>query len=357
MRAEFLLPEDPRWQRFLDAVPHDTYHLPGYLSFCAGQEGGEAVAFLAEDGDVSLLAPMLLRGLPESLNPKGLWRDASAPYGYACPLMAGGFSPAQLGGFLGAFRILGERQGIVSAFFRFHPLLPLPREPFKDYGTLVDHGETVYLDLALTLDELDANTRAGHKVDIVRLQREGYTVVVDAWDRLDDFVRIYQETMARHGASSFYFFPPDYYQALRAALGARLHLALVLAPGGATVACAGLFMEEDGTVEYHLSGTDAAFLKAAPSKLLIHQVRNWAKARGNRWFHLGGGVGAQADSLFDFKRGFSRLRSTFSSFRMIVDPEAYAELSSWGHGATDRKLLERRKYFPGYRRPSEREAS
>jgi hypothetical protein len=357
MRAEFILPGDDRWERFLQGVPHDSYHLPAYLAFCAGQEGGEAVAFLAEDGGATMLAPLLLRGLPPSLCPDGRYQDASAPYGYACPLLAGDPDPGQVAAFLGTFRDQAKARGIVSAFFRLHPLLPLPREPFLEYGQLVDHGETIFLDLTQSVEELDAQVRAGHRSDLRHLQREGYTVVMDDWGRLDDFVRVYEQTMVRHAASAFYFFGRNYFDALRAALGERLHLAVVLAPGGGTVASAGLFLEEAGALEYHLSGTDEWYLKDGPTKLMLNHVRDWGKARGDRWFHLGGGVGAQADSLFDFKKGFSRLRATFTSFRMIVDPEAYGELSTWGHGPSDRKLLERRRYFPGYRRPSEREAS
>ena len=299
-----------------------------------------------------MLMPMLLRRLPESLDPEGRWLDASAPYGYACPLMTGEPAPDQVAGFLDCFQTAGRSRGIVSAFFRLHPLLPLPREPFLDFGILVDHGETVYLDLTRPAEELDREMRAGHQGDIRRLQQEGYTVVLGAWDRLDDFVRIYTQTMARHAASSFYFFPKEYFLALRDALGERLQLALVHAPGSQVVACGALFLEEAGFLEYHLSGTDEAYLKEACSKLLLAHMRDWAKARGDRLFHLGGGVGAQADSLFVFKKGFSRLRSSFSSFRMIVDDDAYARLSSWGSRSGDRKLMERRRYFPGYRRPA-----
>jgi lipid II:glycine glycyltransferase (peptidoglycan interpeptide bridge formation enzyme) len=265
--------------------------------------------------------------------------------------MTGDPGPAQVAGFLEYFQISGRARGLVSAFFRLHPFLPLPREPFLDFGTLVEHGETVYVDLTQTREDMDGQMRAGHISDVYRLRREGYRVELDAWDRLDEFIRIYTQTMARHSASPFYFFGDDYFHSLRAALGDRLRLALVLAPGGTTV-CGALFMEEGGFLEYHLSGTEEAFVKLGASKLLIVHMRDWAKERGDQLFHLGGGVGAQADSLFAFKKGFSRLRSSFCSFRMIVDDAAYAELTKWGRGSPERKLMERRRYFPGYRRPA-----
>jgi hypothetical protein len=357
MQAKFILPADPRWQGFLETVAHDVYHLPSYLSACAGHEGGQALAFLAEVDGASMLLPMVLRTLPESIDPAGKWRDATAPYGYACPLLGGEPNPAQVVRLLAEFQDIGQRLGIVSAFFRFHPLLPLPREPFLEFGTLVDHGETVHFDLSLPPAELEGHMRAGFRHDVRRLERNGFRVVIDAWERLDEFVAIYEQTMRRHAASSYYYFPPRYYQGLRDQLGDHVHLALVLAPGGEELACGSLIFEEAGILEYHLSGSDERFHQEGPTKLLLHYLRDWGKARGNRWFNLGGGVGAQADSLFNFKKGFSRLRGSYTSFRMIVDPAAYGELADWKHGSSDRKLLERRRYFPGYRRPQEREAS
>ena len=46
MRLEILTSDDPRWQAFLERVPHDFYHLPSYTRLAAAHDGGrpEAVA-------------------------------------------------------------------------------------------------------------------------------------------------------------------------------------------------------------------------------------------------------------------------------------------------------------------------
>ena len=59
------------------------------------------------------------------------------------------------------------------------------------------------------------------------------------------------------------------------------------------------------------------------------------KARGNRVMHLGGGLGGAHDSLFDFKAGFSKDRQPFRTWRVVVDPVRYAELSQARHPADD----------------------
>jgi len=343
MQADLLPCDDPRWQAFLDAGPHDFYHLPAYVELCARREGGRAAAFWAAEGGAAMLAPVVLRPLPPELDPASGWQDAAAPYGYPCPLVRGGPGEDTVAAMLGAFRETGAARGIVSAFLRLHPLLPLPEAPFRAFGELVRHGETVFLDLGLPREELDRQTRANHLADVRRLEREGYRVLLDRWDRLDDFIRIYEQTMRHRSADAFYFFDRDYYQELRRCLGDRLHLSIVQAPDGAAAA-AGLFTWAGGLVQFHLSGTSEEHRRAGPAKLMLIQMRDWAKGRGGRWLHLGGGVGCREDSLAFFKQGFSRLRAPFATFRMVLRPDLYQTLLSRRGGAGG-------EFFPGYRRP------
>jgi hypothetical protein len=345
MQAEIIQAGDPRWAGFLTGAPHDFYHLPGYVELCARREGSVPAAFWAEDGGSALLAPLLLRPLPEALEPRPGLRDATVPYGYPAPLLKGPRTGERLTAFLGAFREVGAKAGIVSAFFRSHPLLPLPETALDGFGTVLEHGQTVYVDLTLPEDELSRQTRVNHRADARRLQLEGFEALVDAWERLPDFIGIYEETMRFRSAKDSYFFDAGYFSELRQCLGEQLHLCAVTAPGGETAA-AGLFTCVDGLVQFHLSGTAEAFRRAGPTKLMLLHMRDWAKARGQRLLHLGGGVGCQPDSLAFFKQGFSKLRSSFSTFRMVLQPEEY------------RQLVARRKgpaalpdFFPAYRQP------
>jgi hypothetical protein len=344
MQAELLRSQDPRWGDFLGAVRHDFYHLPAYVDLCARRGGGQAAAFWASEGGAAMLIPMVLRPLPPELDPGPGWRDAAAPYGYPCPLLRGDPGEAAVAAMLAAFRDTGAAAGIVSAFLRLHPLLPLAEAPFRAFGALVRHGETVYLDLSQGREELDRQTRVNHLADVRRLEREGFRVQLDPWERMDDFVRIYQETMRYRAADAFYRFERGYFTELRQCLGERLHLSIVQAPDGAAAA-AGLFTWTDGLVQFHLSGTSEAHRRAGPAKLMLIHMRDWARERGARFLHLGGGVGCRQDSLAFFKQGFSRLRAPFGTLRMVLHPERY------------RVLLGRRgrpdsdDFFPGYRQP------
>jgi hypothetical protein len=120
------------------------------------------------------------------------------------------------------------------------------------------------------------------------------------------------------------------------------------------MSAAGLFVETDGIVEYHLSASDERFRRSQPTKLMIDEVRRWAKERGNRWFHLGGGFGVAADSLLHFKAGFSKIRTPFSTLRAILRPDDYRRLAHV-HGEPV-SSMEATDFFPVYRERHDRQS-
>lgn len=318
LRGRLLAVDAPEWQIVLGAVRHDFYHLPRYVSLCAAQQAGQPCALHVTDGERSMLLPLVIRSMDG-----GGGVDATSPYGYPGPLVNGTEDPRFLGLALDFGRRVLQDAGVVSAFVRLHPLLnPAPPEGLD---TIVRHGETVSINLALSTGELWSQMRLNHRRDITRAARLGWSARMDAdWQHLEAFKHLYRATMGRREASSFYLFDDAYFDDLLTALGDRLTLCLVERNGA--VAAAGLFVETDGLVEYHLSGTDAEWLHLQPTKLMMHFVSGWAKERGDRILHLGGGVGSGSDSLLHFKAGFSPLRHPFSTLRMVIDESTYRRL-------------------------------
>jgi len=154
--------------------------------------------------------------------------------------------------------------------------------------------------------------------------------------------------MTRVEAERYYYFPPWYFTELRESLGGHLHLCIVEIDG--QVASAGLFTEICGIVQYHLSGTRDAFLKYCPLKSMFNFMRYWAKDRGDRIFHLGGGVGGRGDTLFEFKAGFSHARHPFYTWRIIVDEPAYSALVGRWESLARIQADGPEGFFPAYRK-------
>ena len=122
---------------------------------------------------------------------------------------------------------------------------------------------------------------------------------------------------------------------------------LLLVERDETVAAAGLFVETDGIVQYHLGGTERTLATFEPAKMLLHYAADWATQRGNRILHLGGGVGGANDSLFHFKAGFSRLRHPYRTMRSVLDDREYDRLSA--ARALELPQGQAGDFFPRYR--------
>jgi lipid II:glycine glycyltransferase (peptidoglycan interpeptide bridge formation enzyme) len=234
-----------------------------------------------------------------------------------------------------------------------HPLFPIDTTALNDFGTVVQSGETVAVDLTLTEERLWRQMRSNHRRDVTRTIAAGAVATPDAmWSSLPAFVDAYRETMIRVGAGSYYHFTDNYYTELREALGAHVHLWTV-GIGGEVMAGA-LFTECNGIVQYHLGGTRDRFLPYKPLKLLFHSAIQWFKTRGDRWMHLGGGVGGATDSLLHFKQGFSPRTFPFDTWRLVLDATAYHELLTRARrqGPGTQPL----QFFPEYRQRPASEA-
>jgi CelD/BcsL family acetyltransferase involved in cellulose biosynthesis len=353
MHTAFLGASDPAWAEALAGLRHDFYHLPAYVQFAARrQETGEALAYLAEDSGRRFFLPLILRPVPPDFSGARALQDAVCPRGYPGPLAA--IDPGPDGELFVADAVrelcAGLRdRGVVSAFARLHPLLMPPLKPLSRAGTLVDHGDSVSIDLRQSPDELRRQTRENHRRDIRKATAGGYAARIDEkWERFDEFAGMYAQSMRRLGASEAWSFSREYFLDLRQTLGDAMRLCVVEVAD--ELAAATLLTEVDGIVEYHLAATAARHVAASPLKLAVDCARWWAQNRGDRVFHLAGSL-RRGDSLSHFKAGFSPLRHPVCSWRVIADPVAYGELVERWEARYALTADPPDGYFPAYRRP------
>ncbi|MUL46263.1 GNAT family N-acetyltransferase [Mycobacterium sp. CBMA293] len=334
VRVALIEPTDQRWRDTLAAIRHDFYHLPEYASLESSRLGGTAVGVYVDEPGVRLLMPLIRRSIPGSDA-----CDLISPYGYASPI-AQFDDVALLRGALSAVVQNLRDSGSVSLFARLHPILELPDGAFKDLGVLVEHGQTVSINLRQNDTRQWNGIRYSHRRSVNHSERSGHRAFIDdTGEHFDRFITLYLDTMRRKNAAAEYFFSRDYFSGLRLGLRENLHLCVVEIDG--SIACAGLFGETDGIVQYHLSGDDEQTLRLSPSKFMINHVRQWATQRGAEVLHLGGGVGGANDSLMFFKAGFSHCRRPFKTWRVVLDERRYAELSGADPDPTG--------FFPAYR--------
>jgi lipid II:glycine glycyltransferase (peptidoglycan interpeptide bridge formation enzyme) len=108
------------------------------------------------------------------------------------------------------------------------------------------------------------------------------------------------------------------------------------------------FLHDGEVVHYFLGGSASEYLALRPNNLLMYEAICWAKHRGYRFFNLGGGY---KEHLARFKATFSKLSTTFYTYRTIHQPTLYDELERkyTRYRANLGQLNENSDHFPGYR--------
>jgi serine/alanine adding enzyme len=272
--------------------------------------------------------------------------DVTTPYGYGGPVGADAR-------FWDHYEEWCRANGVITTFLRFHPL----------YANHRDAGSNVRVErlggtIAWRLDEpgdLFERMHRHHRRAVRKAVAAGVQASVTLGpESLASFVRLYEATMERRQAAGFYYFPPEYWRALESRpaagdVGVHLHLHLhppaqvVLFEAGDDAAL--LCLASPPWLHYHLGASSEAGRRLGASNLLFLEAARWAADLGYTRFHLGGGVGGAADSLYEFKRRFDpdgELEAAIG--KAVHDKEAYRELAS-PHAGLD-------GFFPAYRAPA-----
>lgn len=345
----FLTPHDKKWENILKVVRHDFYHLPQYVALEADWMAAKAIAFFCEHESQIMLLPLIERSTPY-----GFGSDAVTPYGYSSPIFSNCATEKFRINALQCFQDAAQQRGLVSSFIRLHPLIQPSLlgvdKLLRGIWLQDERGFTVDLPLDLDHDIWLSSIASGHRADIKRLMSNGSRFVMNTDVIIRDFPRIYAQTMQRLNAKSEYQYTPQYFDRLHEALGDKLQCAAVLDADG-NVMCAALFTHVDLVVQYHLSATDERFVKLAPMKLVISEMRKWARERSVSYFHLGGGVGGRKDSLFYFKEKFGGQIRFFRTVSAIHNSEIYEK--EFQIRASLNESINNRidGFFPAYRIP------
>ncbi|NJL67971.1 MAG: GNAT family N-acetyltransferase [Microcoleus sp. SM1_3_4] len=346
--------KNPLWRSILQKLDPDIYHLPEYVHLEAQRINAIAEAIAIEDGEKIFFLPYLIRQRKILVNNDTIQEvfDVTSPYGYPGILLSGSAARSRefLHSAMSEFISKLREKNICSAFLRMHPILNQGLHDIYSPDICQFSGHTIGVNLTLSPEEIWSQTCSNHRQDINRLKRSGLKAeIVQFVKYFDDFFNIYNETMDRVHAKQLYYFDRDFFYSWLDNLDRYTHLGIVKFED--EVMCACLFTECSGIVQSCLRGTKNKFLKQSPDKLLFDYVRFWAKERGNKFLHLGGGYGGAKDGLYHFKAGFSKQIYNFLTLRLIVNAEQYDRLVNLQARAlqTDSATLLNSGFFPAYR--------
>jgi hypothetical protein len=292
------------------AVPADTYLTREYAETALLLDPGELVLLHAE----GTVFPCIVREV-------GGTRDVTGLYGFGGPVGDERF--------YAAYEDWCRERGIVTTFTWFHPR-------FQNHAYSRFHVEPRGGTVAWRLDEGDLFERLHrhHRRAVRKAEENVETRITVAPSDLRPFADLYERTMGEKGATGFYYFPEEYWQAL----ANRDWLVLFEAVGDHGVTAALLGLASKPWLHYHLGASERS---GGANNLLFLRAAEWACDQGYERFHLGGGVGGTDDSLLQFKLRFDEAGLLESAVgKAIHDDDAYLKLGGKGFDG----------FFPAYRR-------
>jgi hypothetical protein len=354
------------WHALLERLPsheRDIHFLPEYGAVYRETYGYQPLLAVLTDGPRFVVQPFVKRPLNDLpfLHAQGVserYYDLASPYGYGGPAFRCD-GPADKDALMRAFteRFLEycRSERLASEFTSLHPLL-------GGGGVLERSGivgvearkEVVYMDLAAPEAERWKGVRKGHRSSIAKARKSGVRVdrVAPTRENFDELNRLYYMTMERNNADQRWLFPTEYFRNCYERLGED-RVSLFFAMVGPVIATASILIHDADTAYYHFSGSDEQLNPYCAGNLLVYEAADWARSRGYRRFHLGGGVSSSPqDRLFVFKSGFSDHRATLRTYHRVLDQVTYDYLCvmKTKHEDTTGGEIAAPDFFPFYRR-------
>lgn len=316
------------WNNYLEYLGEkdkDIYFTEEYVKLYESADDS-AECFVYKSGDKIFLFPYLKRKIA-LLN--GEYSDFETAYGYGGPL-TNAASPSFITEALNEFRALAQEKKIVAGFIRFHPLLN-NHSAFVDSADVFFIRKTVAMNLSLNEQNILGEIHTKHRNSIRKAIKSNLTYVLDEELRyLDSFKQMYKSTMDKIKADDFYYFSDEYYQRLKN-LKKNIFLGLVLLDK--EIISGALFMSYGMYGHYHLSGSLEKYKYYNANNLLLHKTALLLRERNVKLFHLGGGNDnsqcgtiSENDTLYKFKRRFTKNEYSFYAGRLILDPSRYSSL-------------------------------
>lgn len=330
---------EKEWREIIQsAYQHDFYHTYDYHQLAKQNREGTPKLFVFDNFDEFIALPLVERVIDKKRD----LIDYTSVYGYVGPVYScEKLSEECLNGFKLELINYMLQNNVVSVFSRLHPLI---KQNFilEDIGNVEQLNETIFIDLKLSKEDQRRKYRKSNKSEINKLRKTINCRIAETDAELDKFIEIYLENMKRVNAVNKYFFDKEYFIRLLNAKDFKSEL--VLAFENDEIMAGAIFIYTQKIVQYHLAGTAEKYLHKTPMKLILDEVRLKSTNQRFDFFHLGGGVGSQKDSLFRFKSGFSDNYRQFNLWKYIVNDEVYNELV-----AKRENEINDTSYFPLYR--------
>lgn len=323
---------------------NNAYYTYEYLKYYENEHDQLRYFLLNIDGIPNTIMPFYLRDIKDKT-----FKDVITPYGYGGPLCKSCNDTKVLTKFWELADKWYRKNNIVSEFVRFN----LKGNHTNYSGELTKTLLNVKGEIKKTEEDqwtafstkVRNNYRKAKQHDLTFKIYKGNTITDSV---IENFHKVYIETMSRNNAKKIYYFPKHYFeQIIRANLDS---FAIAKSYKNNIVASVELIIINKDTLYAFLGGTRATYFECRPNDYLRVEILKWAVKNNKKYYVLGGGI-TNGDGLYKSKKVFFPKDddAIFYTGRKIINKEIYDSLSEPIISATE--FNEACNYFPAYRRP------
>lgn len=324
----------------------DLYFNPEYAKVYADIDGkSETFTFECEHGKIT--NTFILREIKWKLDGQTYY-DIVTPYGYGGPLAENVTDiDALMTAYKTAFTEYCKEKHIICEFIRFHLFDNVDvREHY--YGETLHLLDNVVVDTTGDFEE-HIWKRYEHKVrkNVNKaIKNELEIVIENNLDHLDGFLDIYNSTMDRNNADSYYYFGQKYFEDIAKFLPNNFMYFHVFKDG--KIASTELVLCSENYAYSFLGGTFTDFYAFRPNDFLKNEIIKWCNRTGRKKFILGGGY-HKDDGIYKYKRCFTPDPDVpFYAGRYVFDKEVYDKMVEM-RVQEDPEFDKNTGYFPKYR--------
>lgn len=317
---------------------YDFYHTYDYHHLSKLDNQKPILLEYIEDDKV-IIIPFLLRKIFDTA-----YYDLTSVYGYSGPLVKNSDATFDNSKFTNALKLFFKNYNIVSIFSRLHPFFQNQDFVLCNLGEIKQLGKLVNIDLTKDITEQRMSFSKTTKRYLNKTRKICYVKSEVTEDSIDIFKDLYYENMDRVNAQEHYYFSKDYIVEFLNSNDFDAEILFAVIEETNEIISGAIMVKTNNIIQYHISGTRNEYLHLTPIRILIDEMRIKGTEQGYTFFNLGGGLGSEEDSLFNFKASFSKDFKNFKIWKYIVNSKVYDTLVSQ---YTD--LNSNQDFFPLYR--------
>ena len=324
----------------------DLFFNPNYAKVYKEMDGAsDTFVFTSEFGKITYT--FIKRKLKWLIDGQ-VYYDSVTPYGYGGPYCEQVSDISRLvTAYKEAFATYCKEQNIIAEFHRFH-LFDNKDFRLHYYGDVAETSANVVVNTTGDF-EMSIWNRYNRKVrkNVRKAERNNLQIIIERnTAHLDSFLEIYNRTMDRNKADTYYYFNRAYFKDIERLLPDNFLYFHVVKDG--KIISSELVLYSEHYAYSFLGGTLEEYYEFRPNDFLKNEILKWCNRTGREKFVLGGGY-HNGDGIYTYKRGFSSDPDVpFYTGKFIFNKEIYDKAVEMRR-KEDPSFTGDSSYFPLYR--------